>query len=136
MGWIENRIAERGKLLDENRRIEQAFDAIWDGLWKEITKHVETFRATYGEQSVVTGGSYEERYVATPSLRMGMADRRATLRADKNKHSVDGTVHFAVKVCKDGVVCLVDGDRELSLEQAAICVLDPVLFPDLPRIAV
>jgi hypothetical protein len=154
MGWIDSGLTERAKLEEERTRIEKAFDGVWDGLWREITKHIEAYREKGGSESVATGGGYEDREVSVPNPGLvvsGIAHgtkRRVTLRQGKDKTSISAefevdqkpvkadSLRLDIKVCRFGVVCLMQGDKELTLEQAAILVLDPILFPDLPRTAI
>jgi hypothetical protein len=144
MSWTSSRIAERLKIEDERKRVSEAFKGVWDSLWNEIVSHVREYRQQYGELSVITSGDYEERRISIPNQIIGGVvqnfKRHVVLKQGQNKTSIkaESSTHadslkFDLKVCSSGLVCLVLDEKELSLEQAAILILDPIEFPDLPR---
>lgn len=141
MGWMEERIAERARLSNESYQIGLAYDGIWKSLWEELIKQIEIYKTTYGPNSVLTTGGYDQRtIVVTEEVIGGVphgAKKKTVYSQDPNRKAINADgLRFELKVCKDGVVCLVRKEKELTLEQAAMLILDPLLFSDLERLTV
>jgi len=137
MTWFERRLAD----LEEHKRrlalIKQNAPAIYQQVWDEVVQHIREAKAK--GWPVDTNGEPRKRAVMLQKqnksgdwlLQVILADGKERIRV-KGDLGID--FHFELDICEDGVVCLkLDGSR-IHVEDAAIAILDPFLFPQLqPR---
>lgn len=132
--WIDRRLADLAAHQERNAAIRERAVDIYEALWREIVGHIED--AKLHGFAVSTNGAARKRIVRLAKqnnsgtfheIVVSLPDSKDRVRASGDR--VDVT--FDLDVCGDGVVCLKTGGREVSLEAAAILILDPFLFPQL-----
>jgi hypothetical protein len=136
MTWIEGRISDLEAWQSRNATIRAHAVEIYEALWGEIAEHVKE-AAQKGFQAS-TNGAPRKRNVSLEKenkrgecweLQIMLVDAKDRIRAKGDRGNVD--FFLDLDICPDGVVCLkLDGSR-LSIEDAAIRILDPFLFPQL-----
>jgi hypothetical protein len=143
MSWLDDRIAEHKAIEARRKEIADNAHHVYSALWKEITEITEEPSAKLA--GVYTNGAAYDRLVCLPNppTRPGFQARSGPqlhikLADDKQSISVSGTdryptITFTLDVCQDGVVCLKFDGAEFSYPDAAIKIVDPLLFPNLPR---
>ena len=143
MDWINERIEERKALIEQKNQIAEAVQPLFGSLCGEIKKHVAAYCDAVGiPQAILFGGTYEEILLTIPKPGMvaspGEYLRRITLKVVKGKQPTisAGSIALNISICDDGSVCLSHNDDALSLKEAAVLVLDPFLFPELPRVKI
>lgn len=141
MSFIDDRLAERKELERRNNLIDEHAIPIYEALWKKIAEHVK--EAHEKGLPVLTNGSLQNRIVRMSvdpaphqsgrrpdEFRLVLKNDRISARGDRGLN-----LEFTLDVCPDGLVCLKAQGMEISVEEAAIRILDPFLFPDLPRLS-
>jgi hypothetical protein len=139
MSWLDDRLAEETALRSRHAAITAEATKVYDALWEQIMEFIEEGRKK--SINLLTNASPYERIVRSPvmplSRESGHAAKELRLKLAKEKTSivVSGAVRlqFDLDVGADGVVCLKIGSEPVSIERAAVKVLDPFIFPDLPR---
>jgi hypothetical protein len=137
MSWIDERIAERKALNARRKAIKEGAPAIYQALWDYIVDLLkEEAAASLGASS---NGSPEDRVVSIPMTNPKGGDRpelhiRLSRREPQITVSGPGiNLTFKFERFEDDLVSLEIGDSKISIEDAARKILDPFLFPDLPR---
>lgn len=137
--WIDRRIADLEAWRTRNTAVRESALEIYEALWTEIVGHVQDAQARGIDAS--TNGAPRKRVVRLPKenksgqyfeLQVILADSKDRIRATGARlKPVDLTFHL--DICPDGVVCLKLNEERVSIEDAAIAILDPFLFPQLQR---
>lgn len=134
MTWIDRRIVDLESWRKRNATIRDHALEIYDALWKEIVEHVN--EAQGKGFPVSTNGAPRKRVISLEKqnksgrpfeLQVILVDAKDRIRAAGDR--VDFFIDL--DVCPDGVVCLKLGGKPISIEEAAISILDPFLFPQL-----
>ena len=134
MTWIERRMADLEEFRKRKSAIRERAVDIYEALWKEITGHVE--EAERKGFAISTNGALRKRSVLLEKknkpgqffeLEIILVDAKDRIRATGDR--VD--FFLDLDLCPDGVVCLKLTGNQISVEDAAIRVLDPFLFPEL-----
>lgn len=134
MTWIEKRIADL-ELWKSRRSVirEHAVD-VYEALWREISEHLSEAR-TKGFP-VSTNGTPRKRIIRLEKqnrsgdffeLQVSLVEAKDRIRAIGDR--VD--LFLDLDICPDDVVCLKYLGKQLTIEEAAISILDPFLFPQL-----
>jgi len=132
--WIERRMADLEEFRKRKSAIRERAVDIYEALWKEITGHVE--EAERKGFAISTNGALRKRSVLLEKknkpgqffeLEIILVDAKDRIRATGDR--VD--FFLDLDLCPDGVVCLKLTGNQISVEDAAIRVLDPFLFPEL-----
>jgi hypothetical protein len=134
MTWIESRMADLEAFLRRNAIIREHAVTIYDALWDTMVGHLDEAKAS--GFAVSTNGALQKRTVKLAKQNLSgncfefdltLVDSKIRIRA----HGDRVNVMLDLDVCPDGVVCLKLGGDRVSIEQAAIFILDPFLFPQL-----
>jgi hypothetical protein len=136
MNWIERRLADLEAHQQRNAAIRERAVEIYEALWREIVGHVGDAQAK--GIAVSTNGAPRKRVVklGKQNLSGGYWEAEVSLPDSKDRIRAKGDrvdLIFMLDVCPDGVVCLrcSTGAESISIEDAAIAILDPFLFPQL-----
>ena len=140
--WIIDRLNERDRQNDERRQIANSFDKIWAELWGDITRFAAAYRQGCSDMnSVVTSGTQSRRMVGTPKPGQVVNGRVVEFQSqvfiepiDNNAAIQAGNEIYRLVVDSDSLVYLMIDDVKLKPSQVAQRILDPLLFPDLPRL--
>lgn len=134
MTWIDRRIADLEALKTRRSMIREHALEIYEALWKEITEHLAEAKAK--GFPVSTNGAPRKRLISllkqnlsgdSFELEVSLVDGKDRIRASGDR--VD--LFLDLDLCPDNVVCLKLAGRQISIEDAAIRILDPFLFPQL-----
>ncbi len=140
MSWLDERFAEAEALEARNRLIEQHAGGVYESLWEQVKLFIDEGRRHSME--ILTNGSPFDRIVTVPvtpsPAQRGKSPKQLHIELAKDKHSITATgaapeICLEIGVCDDGVVCLKSDGAPISIEAAATKILDPFLFPQLPR---
>lgn len=134
MTWIERRLADLESWKKRNATIRERASEIYEALWKEILGHLDD--AKEKDFLVSTNGALRKRVIRLEKqnksgqhfeVEVILVDTKDRIRAtgDRVNLSLD------LDICPDGVVCLKLAGTPISIEDAAISILDPFLFPQL-----
>jgi hypothetical protein len=136
MTWIESRLED---LEAWNKRMAAIRDGsleIYEAIWKEITGHLEEAKGKGFKVS--TNGlprsraiMLEKQNLSGQSFKVEMTLVQAKDRIRAKGDRVD--LSLDLDVCADGVVCIKLDGQQISIEAAAIAILDPFLFPQLQK---
>lgn len=135
MTWIEKRVADLKNLEERRASIREHATTVYESLWSELLKHVDD--ANQHGLDVTTNGSARRKIIKLKKqnlsgmwweleFKLSDAKDRITVRGDRC-----GDVQFLFDLRPDNVVCLKVNGKEISIEEAAIAILDPFLFPQL-----
>jgi hypothetical protein len=134
MTWIDTRMADLEAWRKRNSTIRAHAADIYEALWKEIVEHLD--EAKQKGFPLSTNGASRKRVVSLEKdnkpgqhweLDVILVDPKDRIRAKGDR--VD--LFLDLDICPDGVVCLKLDGKQISLEEAAIRILDPFLFPQL-----
>ena len=134
MTWIESRMADLEALRQRNAIIREHAAAIYDALWGTIVEHLD--EAKNKGFAVSTNGALQKRTVKLAKQNLSGDKFQFDLRLVDSKTQISAQgdrvkFMFDLDVCPDGVVCLKHERQVISVEDAAVRVLDPFLFPQL-----
>jgi hypothetical protein len=137
MSWFDEQIRKRDDLLRRDWSIETEAPNLYSELWNALIMIVN--EATQKQQlgfKLLTGGSNSQRWILAAS---GPDDeRKLTVEFFKETNSIH-TSHseqqhaFHADACRDGLVCLKENGREITVQKAAEATLGSFLFPELHR---
>ncbi len=134
MTWIERRMADVESWKRRNAAIREHALEIYEALWSEILGHVNEAKSK--GFPISTNGAPRSRVVRLEKqnrsgdyfeLEIALVAAKDRIRAHGDR--VD--LFLDLDVCDDGVVCLELNGTRISIEDAAIAILDPFLFPQL-----
>jgi hypothetical protein len=140
--WIDEANRQLAAIKAREKLIVEQEDDTYEGLWNELKTHIEAAKAA-GFPRLFTNGRDHARVVVHPGdIVPGMPESspaKLNLTLSKNDHTItashswdDPGVAFHVDVCSDGFVCLKFEGGRISNKEAAIRILWPFLYPDLP----
>lgn len=141
MNWIDDRREEIKNRQERERLIAEAGAVLFADLWNEIVKWVVD--AAQKGIRVTTNGTTWERRIVLSRTPLPHQDSRAADVLTMKTSTVNGEFYigfagvprintkFNVDLCADNVACLKHNGEQVSMEQVAIIVLDPFLFPEL-----
>ena len=137
MTWIDERIRERDERQRRSNLILQQAEKVFAALWDEIMNFIG--EAMTKGFTLATNGSPSEReiirtLIPMPAGRSISNPAHLYVKVVREKGIISATgpgvnIQFALHVRNDDVVCLTRDDKELSVQAAAIAILDPFLFP-------
>lgn len=140
MNWIDDRVAERESITRRNQLIKASAEKVFNTLWEEIEKWLAEARNKGGFLIHTNGTLYERMIFASispPPSEPSRNPKRLTVKLTKDKSAIVA-IEFGVSPVKllldvrpNDVVCLKHNDKQVSMSEAAILVLDPFLFPEL-----
>jgi hypothetical protein len=139
MSWIDDRLADRNALRARETLIKEHAISIYEALWNKLVEHIEDAKTKSFD--LFTNGALQNRKVILWKKELSgeyaKTSEELTFRLDGKvifARSANGLdLSFYLDVCPDGVVCLkTTGDKQISIEEASIAILDLFLFPDLP----
>jgi hypothetical protein len=139
MTWIEDRVQERTLLANRNRLISQFAERTFGALWEQVEQCIG--EATLKGIDAYTNGSVFERSIflnvkGRPGSQIPPKELTVTLDRAERTITVKGLerpLQFTLEVGAGDVVQMHFEGNPLSYERAAEMMLDPFLFPDLPR---
>jgi hypothetical protein len=138
MSWLDEQISKRDDLIRREMLLDQHAPEVYADLWECISKIIAEAETKLTTCQLLPSGSPNERTVLAASLGAAGKGRQMTLRLEKGQRSItayfDGAIMpFEIGICKDGVVCLRRGDRQLRGQEVAQMIMGPFLFPELHR---
>jgi len=137
MTWIERRTADLESQKSRNAVIRDHALKVYDALWNEISEHGS--EAKEKGFPVSTEGTSRKRVITLKKqtlsgqqwkLQVNLVDAKDRIRATGTHiHPIDLSIEL--DLCPDGPVCLKLAGQPITIEDAAISILDPFLFPQL-----
>ena len=148
MGWIEEQFERRvhphGRQRHDRNLDETRFEVLADQKWAEflngLERDVEEYRELGGEAAV----SQRDDQCRISSSSAGVA---ATIRFDPEAHTIQYAYEaeqentavpeggfFSMRKSRLAGADLYSADQRITLEQARRMVLEPLLFPNPPRV--
>jgi hypothetical protein len=149
MGWIqeqfERRIQSRDRVAGDRDACEVSFEALADQKWKELRtglqQDVEEYANLGGNARFSDDSDVACRITnATPGITAQIvADPSAhtihyTFESDAREIAVPEGGFFSVRRSGGNGAELYSADQQVSAEQARRMILEPLLFPNPPRI--
>jgi hypothetical protein len=137
MTWIDRRMADLESWKKRNATIRDHALEVYEGLWDEIVEHVN--EAKEKGFRVSTNGAPRKRVISLEKqnksgqhfeLQVMLIDTKDRIRVT-GEHLYRIELSLDLDICPDGVVCLKLAGKRISIEDAAISILDPFLFPQL-----
>ncbi len=131
MSWIEDRLRKRADLVERVGLIRQHAIPIYDALWRQIVQFIE--EAKEKGFDLHTNGALQKRIVRLALAPKGSVEFTLSLDESKRHISASGDrvdLTFELDVFPNDIVSLKLFSRENSIEEAAISILDPFLFPE------
>lgn len=138
MNWIEDRVAERESIARRNQLIKASAEKFFNSLWEEIEQWLVEARDKGGFLIHTNGTPYERMIFASispPPSQPSRNPKTLTVKLTKDKSAIVASefgvppVKLLLDVCPNDLVCLKHNDKQVSMSEAAILVLDPFLFP-------
>ena len=142
MSWIGDRREEQRQARQRADLIAPSIDRFFGELWETIKVSIKDANARGFEVST-NGTAWERKVILSRSSSLPGQPLREpetlTINVLKEKFLivVSGpqiNMQFQVDLCEDNVICLKQNGEQVSLPDATIRILDPFLFPDLPRL--
>ncbi|MFI5115960.1 MAG: hypothetical protein ACHP8B_04605 [Terriglobales bacterium] len=141
MSWIGGRLDERRQARQRADLIAPSLGKVFSDLWEEIKVSVNDAKAR-GIDISTNGTTWERKVILSRSPLPGESSREPDtliIRVLKEKFviAISGpqvNTEFQVDVCEDNVICLKQGGEQVGIHDATVRILDPFLFPDLPRL--
>jgi hypothetical protein len=132
MSWLDDQIREDEERQTQETAIAREAPKIYQVLWDGLIQIVNEAKKK-GFVLKPTGSNMERSiqlvYDNENPRRMNLVSRdKRTLTADI---SGGRTIKFSFAICEDGVVCLKNEGKPISIEDAAHAIMKPFLFPDL-----
>lgn len=137
MDWINNRLAEEKALHERDASITSSAEQIYRDMWEHLLRAIE-FAKSKGKP-LFTNGSPLDRIVRLSSLSVpAKQPKEFHFALSKDRHSIvvsgEVSMTFKLGICSDNSVCPKDQNgNEVTYDEAAELILDPFLFPSLPR---
>jgi hypothetical protein len=130
MSWIDERIEQRAEIERRDRLIDDHATKIYMAVWSEIMEVVQ--EGSSKGFPLTAGGSLHERMIM---LRVSSGNERTVHFTMKDKRKIhasgDGVeLWLELDVCDGGIVCLKNSGEQITVQEAARCILDPFLFPE------
>ena len=136
MTWLQSRMDDLEAWRQRNATIREHAITIYDALWQAIVEHLK--EAKEKGFPVSMNGALQKRIVKLAKqnnssehfeFELALVDSKTRIRAqgDRLNFMLD------LDVCPDGVVCLKVAGKVISVEEGAVGILDPFLFPQLQR---
>ena len=139
MSWMDARMAQQREIAARKRLISEHAAATFEALWEKLKEQIAEAKSR--DFPIFTNGSPQIRTVGIPvSPAAGETSRSAdsfTLSLDKAEGCILASgdrgvdFRFHLDVCPDNVVCLKWQGAPISIDDAAVKLLDRFLFPDL-----
>jgi hypothetical protein len=133
MQWLDDAAHAVRMEREHARLIVEHQETIYEALWQELKTHIAAAKGQFPELG--TNGQPLSRVINLPADGSG---RRVVVSLSKEDHVIEASgtgvhldISFLVAVCDDGVTCLKLQGDPISLKDAAIAILRPLLFPEL-----
>lgn len=148
MEWLDEADQMQQRLAERRRAITEHEGEMYSSLWEEVKRHVAAARSRESFAGVTMNGQPECRIVSLPLSPLSPLftfQRQVTVSLLREKHQilaeVADTDHggsrvreaLQIDVNQDNIVCLTRNGVEVSLKDAAIYILRPFLYPELPE---
>jgi hypothetical protein len=150
MEWIEARIAERDQLEQTRRKIDKGADSIWEALYDGFKRCVDFYNEQMENSKVTLKPEISDRQgdrfavnlmlhkpyeqpISRGSVKVQI-DRKKRLIIVDGLGKVGGRVTLLMDLNSSGQLCIKRDGQEMSIEEVAREILDPLLFYDLQDI--
>jgi ribosomal protein L1 len=135
VSWIDERVAQLAELQRRNSLINDQAEKLYEALWTELVEFIKEARQKGFKVS--TNGAQFRRTVILPET-IPMTRKVDIVLAD-DKHSISAKghgmdVYLELSLDSDNIVFLSVDANKVSTREAAIKILDPLLFPELSRL--
>lgn len=141
MNWIQSRQEELKTQQARNDEIFAHGPKVYDELWGHVKQNTED-AARYSIVVTINGSSYDRvvRIHRPPPGQTSPPYSELHIRLASDRRSITASgpsfydeIELKLDLCNSGYVCPTFEGNELSVSDAAVKVLDPLFFPELPR---